>query len=135
MRTLHQGFTLLEIIIVLAILSLLAAVAYPSYTQYRLKTQRTDGQTALHTLALQMERYFTENNTYNHATFQKLGLSDKSTKNLYQLKITPHNNGNGYQLDAAPIGYQVADKQCGILSLDQKGKKTISGTGKIQDCW
>ncbi len=130
-----KGFSLLEIVIVLAILSLLAAITYPSYTQYRFKTQRTDGQTALHTLALQMERYFTENNTYNNATFQKLGLSDKSPQNLYQLKITPNNNGNGYQLDAMPIGSQAADQQCGTLSLDQKGKKMISGTGKIQDCW
>jgi type IV pilus assembly protein PilE len=130
-----SGFSLLELLIVLSILSILAAVAYPSYTNYRLKAHRTDGQTALHILATQMERYFTEHHTYKDATFQQLGLTDKSERGFYHLKLNIESDGMGYLLEAIPTGSQTADQECGILILDQKGKKNISGTGTIQYCW
>jgi type IV pilus assembly protein PilE len=130
-----DGFSLLELVIVLVLISILAAIAYPSYTNYRIKTHRTDGQTALHILATQMERYFTKHNTYKDATFEQLGMEDKSERGFYKLKLNIENDGMGYQLEASPTGSQAADQQCGNLSLDQKGKKNISGTGKIQDCW
>lgn len=128
----YTGFTLLEMLIVLTIISILTVIAYPSYIHYRLKTQRTDGQTALYIVAAQMEHYFTEKNSYAGATFRNLGLANKSERGLYQLNISIDNNGNGYQLNAMPVN---SDAECGTLSLDQKNKKQFTGTGTMTECW
>ena len=61
---LHTGFTLIELMIVVAIVGILAAIAYPSYTEQVRQSRRSDCEGALTGLASAMERYFTVNNTY-----------------------------------------------------------------------
>lgn len=60
----HQGFTLIELMIVVAVIGILAAVAYPAYTDSVLKGRRAQGRTALAELLQQQERYMTQNNCY-----------------------------------------------------------------------
>ena len=59
-----EGFTLIEMMITVAIVSILASIAYPSYAEYMRKTRRAEGRTALMELLQQQERYMTQNNTY-----------------------------------------------------------------------
>jgi type IV pilus assembly protein PilE len=59
-----QGFTLIELMLVLATAGLLAAMAYPGYRQHVVRVKRTEGQVALLALMQQQERYFTQNNRY-----------------------------------------------------------------------
>ena len=63
-----RGFTLIELLITVAIVGILAAIALPSYREQVQKSQRTDGKAALLTAAVQMQRYFTERNTFATAT-------------------------------------------------------------------
>jgi type IV pilus assembly protein PilE len=60
----HGGFTLVELMVVLAVAGMLAAMAYPGYRQYVVRAKRTEGQMALHALMQQQERYFTQHNRY-----------------------------------------------------------------------
>lgn len=63
----NSGFTLIELMIVVAIVAILAAVGVPSYQQYVIKTKRTDCQGNLVNFSLAMERFFVANNTYDGA--------------------------------------------------------------------
>lgn len=59
-----RGFTLIELMVVVAVIGILAAVAYPSYQDYVRKARRAEGRTAMMELLQQQERYITQNNTY-----------------------------------------------------------------------
>lgn len=68
------GFTLIELMIVVAIVGILAAIAYPSYQEYVLRGNRSEAQALLNDAAARQERYYTQNNTYADTT-AKLGYS------------------------------------------------------------
>ena len=63
-RSTTRGFTLIELMIVVAIVAILAAVALPSYRDYMLRGYLTDGTTLLSTMQTSMERYYQDNRTY-----------------------------------------------------------------------
>jgi type IV pilus assembly protein PilE len=128
------GFTLIELMVSLAILAIVAAIAYPSYLSYMTKTRRSDGQTALLDLANRMERYFSMNNTYAGATLNNLGIGNNSAEGFYRLNIN-NLSGTTYTLEAIPQGAQASDTECGTLTLDQLGQKGESGTGTVTSCW
>ena len=67
MKRKNSAFTLIELMIVVAIVGILSAVAYPSYQSHVLKSQRQVAQAALVSLSSSMERYYSENNKYTGA--------------------------------------------------------------------
>ena len=145
MRNTSRGFTLTELMIVLAILGVISAVAYPSYTQYVLKGKRAEAKTRLLQVAQLQERYFTENNTYTTNIAGLLGV----TGTVYSSEA--NNATSGYQITAAaapsqtiatsfvltatPQLNQTADTKCGSLTLANTGAKGKTGTGSLSDCW
>jgi type IV pilus assembly protein PilE len=131
-----KGFTLIEILITIAIIGILLTVAYPSYLRYITKTHRTDGQVALMDLASRMERYYIDNNhTYVGASFATLKISSTSSRGFYTLTISQLSDTT-YLLTATPTGSQLTnDKLCGSLTIDQSGQKGQTGTGTQKDCW
>lgn len=141
----QRGFTLIELMIVVAIVGILAGIAWPSYQEHVRTTRRADAQGALMGLAQAMERHFTENGTYAGATMDGDGTPgifptqaplDGGTK-FYNLRITGANE-TSYTLQAQPIagGGQASD---GILQLNSAGQKAwdrgSDGIGTDDMCW
>lgn len=133
MRTRIKGFTLLELMIVVAILGILGAVGYPSYLNSVKKGNRADAIDSLLSLAGRMEDYYDANDTYAGATINAAGTgtvgSNKTSDGLYTLSIA-NQDAFYYKLQATPVS---ADADCGSLLLESTGKKTAS-TGS-SDCW
>lgn len=143
----QSGFSLVELMIVVAIVGMIAAFAYPSYLEQIAKTRRADCSGALAGLSNAMERFFTVNSTYlgaaaggantgAPAVFRPTCPSDGGGAATYNLTIQAA-TGSTYTLNAAPTGAQTGDK-CGTMTLGNTGLKGVTGqhTGITwQDCW
>ena len=142
-RRSQRGFTLIELMIVVAIIGLLAAVAYPAYNQSVRKSRRADAKTALLDLAQREERFMSTGNTYSK-TPSALGYPTGTTfpmnilsggKTYYTLDVTyDPTKTTVFKATATPIGDQVKDK-CGSFSIEQSGAQTVSGPAAAADCW
>jgi type IV pilus assembly protein PilE len=128
-----NGFTLVELMIVIAIIGILAAVAYPAYTSAVKKANRADGIDSLLSLASRMEEYYMNNDTYVGATVNATGTgtvgSNKTSDDLYTMSITSA-TAFAYTLTATP---KSADSECGNLILNSLGQKTASTGAAV--CW
>lgn len=143
-----KGFTLIELMIVVAVIAILVLVAFPAYEQYGMKARRADAKTALSELAQRQESYYADNNGYAD-TFQKMGLNGtnfgfkKSGDNLiskdghYTISIASADQ-KSFKLEATPTGGQADDKTCALFSIDSTGKREAKNkTSGITttDCW
>jgi len=153
-RGVQPGFTLIELMIAVAIIGILMRLAYPSYTKSVMKTRRADAKTALLDLAAREERYLATANVYTDQA-PTLGYTAGSTITpaapmnvltgstaFYQMSVvftaptaatsfTPT-----FTATATPIGVQATlDTQCGSYVIKNTGAQTISGTGSPSDCW
>jgi type IV pilus assembly protein PilE len=142
-----NGFSLVELMIVLGIIGILAAIAYPSYNEYTTRAHRADGQSALLDLATRMERYYSENNTYATATVAAgNGATDVLGTNIspdgwYTLSITAQGAGT-FTVQATPRLEQAnRDTRCQSLTYNNLGQKGITNgpagapTGTVAQCW
>lgn len=126
-RAHHAGFTLIELMITVAIVAILAAVAYPSYVQYVQRSHRADAGAALTGAAQWMERQYTVNNVYPAAV-------TGSNTSKYAVSVFAGTN-TSFTLQAAPIA-PWTDADCGALRLTNVGDKGIyGGTSTAAKCW
>lgn len=136
----RTGFSLIEILITVAIIGILTTLLYPNYTRYMIKTRRLDGHTALLTLAAHLESYYSKNHTYTKATVIKLLGTQYSLERHYILSI-PNLSNDTYTLAATPQETQTKDTTCQTLTLDYLGQKGIMAgpggapMGAVGDCW
>ena len=143
MRNVEKGFTLIELMIVVAVVAILAAIAYPSYQEYVLRSRRVEGQSLLNEAAAHQERWRAQNGSYmtsNTATdIAKLKLpnGNKSENGYYTLSVSSVTNDGGYTLTAIRAGSQAADKRCGDFTLDATGRKGMAADtpGTVEQCW
>lgn len=126
------GFTLIELMVVVAIIGILASIAYPSYVDYVRRAKRVDAQAIMMENAQFMERYFTTNGTYAGAVLPKSQSPENGTAD-YNM-TTPTLTATAYIVQAAPTG-TFSDPMCGTLTVSQTGARTKSGTGSLADCW
>ncbi|MBF0265789.1 MAG: type IV pilin protein [Gammaproteobacteria bacterium] len=132
-----SGFTLLEMMIVVAIIGILAAVAVPSYQEYIKKAKRADAKVALMDLQIQQEKYRANNPTYGdqsdiYGTANDTTPVDSPDANYDILILT--NSGTGYSAKATPKGTMAGDT-CGTFAINQSGHLTTAGTYASEDCW
>ena len=135
----HQhGFTLMELLIVIAILGIIAAIAIPNYSQYVMRSRRAQAASCLQEYAQYMERVYTTNLSYTNATpLPVLGCSTENLLNTFYTISAPTVAQKNYTLLATPIGTQLtADTTCGKLQLTSTGaRSTPDNPSNVAKCF
>lgn len=136
-----KGFTLIELMITVAVVAILAAIAYPSYLNQVMETRRSIAAVCLTEVSQFMERFYTTNLRYNTTT----GGAAVVIPNLqcrtdiaahYTISFSGSPTATAYTVQAVPQGAQATrDTRCGTLTLNHAGAKTRSGTGTVTECW
>ena len=151
MRKINKGFTLIEMMIVVAILGIVTAIAVPSYSEYVRKGKRADAKVELLRIAQLQESYFVQNLSYakdltTGAGGLGLGATVKSEQEAYSISIeaTPGsctgvsgaNACNGYTITATPLGGQADDK-CKKFTITNTGLKGVKDNTAYdaKTCW
>jgi len=140
----QQGFTLIEMMIVVAIVGILAAIAFPSYRDYVERAGRADGKAKLMEIMQAQERFYSQNQTYT-ANLGAGGLgygvaanaAVASDEGRYNIPAAACGGAiaSCVALTADAVGQQASDTKCGDLTLDSRGTKGEGGTLTVQDCW
>lgn len=141
MRLKSSGFTLIELMVTVAVIGILAAIAYPSYTSSIIKSRRTDAKAKLLDLAQRQERFYSDRNTYTATLADDFGADALTSDNGYYTLSAAATTGagntiaNSFTLTATPTGSQANDTICGNLTLTNTNVKDFSGTGTVAECW
>ncbi|MDM3871256.1 type IV pilin protein [Porticoccus sp. W117] len=135
MSTIHNlprpsGFTLIEIIIAVAIVAILTAIALPAYQDQVRRTKRADGKGFLLEIAAAQERFFTQNVSYA-ANMAALGYANGNSPEGYYTITFPVRTDTTFTLRATPT---FTDTECGNLELDHTNMRG-SSAGNADDCW
>ncbi|MDT8410072.1 MAG: type IV pilin protein [Wenzhouxiangellaceae bacterium] len=134
------GFTLIELMVAVAILAIIMGIAIPSYSQWVLKSGRAEAKGALMQGAQALERCFTRFSAYNDgkcdaAKADPTGIDGRLSENdKYRVTVTAI-AANTFTLTAAPNGGQIKDTECGSFTLTHTGARDVSATGNSDKCW
>jgi type IV pilus assembly protein PilE len=141
-----KGFTLIELMIVVAIIGIIAAIGYPSYQESTAKARRGVAQGAMMGLSSALERYYTQENHYSDAAAASADTGapaadlysfETSVSDFYTITISKTDGGTSdtataqtYELSAVPKAGMTGDR-CGTMMLNSAGVKTADEP----DCW
>ena len=134
------GFTLIELMIAVAVIGILASIAYPSYQRYVTESRRTDAKAVLMQVAGQLERCYTVNNNYAGCD---IGFPVVSENDFYQIPDPAIESNPGeitastFTIAAVPQGAQAArDSDCATFTLTHTGERGIEdGSLSSNECW
>ena len=123
----QTGFTLIELMIVVAIVAILAAIAIPTYNDQIRKTRRATAKGELMSVVQAKERFHSLNGTY-------VGSACGTALDFYTITCSGL-TATAFLVTATPTGDQLNDARCLVLSINQRDVRTVSGTGTVADCW
>lgn len=140
----HNGFTLIEVMIVVAIIGILAAIAYPSYQEQVAKSRRADAQRALMEAEQFMRRYFSAQDSFLDADGDAVELPGAlqvsprlgSGTTAYNIQLS-NVTASTFTLTAARTG-SMANDRCGDLSVTHTGVKLLSNNASgttVAECF
>lgn len=136
-----QGFTLIEVLIVMAIVGILAMVVYPSYISTGLKSYRTEAQRELVRIANLQEQYFADQRRFD-TDLTRLGLADSpfvtESKRFQISAVAITDIEVDFELRAQAVNGQQADAECVVLSINylgEKGALSAEGVNTTDECW
>ena len=137
----QKGFTLIELMVTVAIVGVIAGIAYPSYLKSMQKGRRADAKGALTQASQAMERCYSTYGTYNNtscAEVSALTTGFNSPKSYYTLSATE--NGTSYTVSATAVsgGPQANDTGCTVMNLSSTGVQSSGSTSSTTDsgsCW
>lgn len=138
-RKIPRGFTLLELLIVVAIIGVLSSFAFPAYQNGVLRGGRAEGHSTLLQVASDQERFFNDNNSYstNALPLANPAVATRASDNsLYNVTVAACATGtiaNCFVATATPTGRQTEDS-CTTLTISNTGLRGATG-GTVQDCW
>lgn len=128
----NPGFSLVEVLVVLALVATLAALAWPSYRETVYSARRTDARIALLGAAQVLESCHVRHERYSHPDCT---VPEVSPNGHYRITEPQPREDAGFRLRATPIGAQAGDsRSCAWLELDHRGQRTVSGEAGTA-CW
>jgi len=128
----NKGFTLIELMIVVAVIGILAGIAYPSYQDYILRAKRGDGKAAILSAQLAQEKYRANNITY--LAVASTASSDGNYNYAVTIGTTTATASTDYTITATPV---FTDAKCGnlILTVASSTETKSASAGSVADCW
>ncbi|MBE0469478.1 MAG: type IV pilin protein [Methyloprofundus sp.] len=123
----NKGFTLIELMIVVAVIGILASIAYPSYQEYVLRAKRADGKAAILSAQLAQEKYRANNTTY-------LAVASTASSDGYYNYVVSDVSASNYTITATPT---FTDATCGnlVLTVAAGVESKSASSGTKAECW
>lgn len=133
-----KGFTLVELLIAIAVVAILAAIAYPTYTEHTKKTRRSEIAGVLVEEAQKLERFFSRAGQYSNASGPPVREHEVSAGNAFYA-ISAERSEQTFVLTAMPVaGTLMSGDRCGGFMLENTGRHDnvgMSGDASVQTCW
>ncbi len=129
----RKAFTLIELLIVMAIVGILAAAAYPAYRNYLYAGRRSDAISTLLQIQMAQEKYRANHPAYA-SSLSIIGFSGNSVQGYYGIALDAPTPALTYSVTATAAGSQAGDSTCPSFVLNQDGPD-MSGTPNAATCW